>query len=176
MRKADKLKNLIKANLLAENRYLLKENSTPEYDSILDIYNTRKEKMTSSENDFLKSGGKTGGNFIFNLPDEIVSTAEKTMHYLDSNNINWSIGESWAPSFGMLRFLIIDKNVEVLNHLEKLWGNIKNGSHIPFVTQGDENGAIKEQSDKILVWLIDPSDYSDIGPVTKKNKNNHKKT
>ena len=52
-------------------KFFLKENSSPEYDSMLDIYNRRKDKMTQTEKDFFNSGGKDGANFYWRLNDDI---------------------------------------------------------------------------------------------------------
>ena len=131
------------------------ETFTSEYDSILDIYSRRKDKMTPTERDFFKSGGKIGANFIYHLSDEVTSAIDKTMDYLDANNIDWSIEETWAPSFGMLRYLSTGKNPKVLNDIKKFFSGIENNSLIPFVQEDNK-------SNEIRVWLIEPDELSDI--------------
>ena len=66
---------------------IIKENSTPEYDSILDIYNRRKDKMSPYEMSFFKSGGKGGSNPMYHISEEISSKFEHLIDYLDNNNI-----------------------------------------------------------------------------------------
>ena len=144
------------------NGFILNEDLGSKYDSILDIYNRRKDKMTSSEIDFFKSGGKQGENFMWNLPEDISSVVEETIDYLDANRVNWSIEETWAPSFGMLRYLSIDKTPSVLSHIKNLFRGLKNESLIPFIKEDTGDN-------KFEVWLIDPRDYKDIvglGPIT----------
>lgn len=142
--------------------FILNEGLDSKYDSILDIYNRRKEKMTPSETDFFKSGGKQGENFMWYLPEDIRLAVEETIDYLDYNRVNWSIEETWAPSFGMLRYLSIDKNPSALSHIKNLFRGIKNESLIPFIKEDTGDN-------KFQVWLIDPSAYKDIvglGPIT----------
>lgn len=133
---------------------------TSEYDSILDIYSRRKDKMTPTEMDFFKSGGKIGANFIYHLSDEVTLAIDKTMDYLDANNIDWSIEETWAPSFGMLRYLNTGKNPRVLADIKKFFSGIENNSLIPFVQEDNK-------SNEIRVWLIEPDELSDIVNVGK---------
>ena len=145
----------MKKHIITFKNFILKEEVTPEYDSILDIYSRRKDKMTPTEKDFFNSGGKMGANFIHQLSDAVTLAIDKTMDYLDDNDIDWSIEETWAPSFGMLRYLSIDREPKVLHDIKRFFRGIPNDSLIPFVQEDDE-------SSKIRVWLIEPSLYYDI--------------
>jgi hypothetical protein len=133
----------------------LKENSSPEYDSMLDIYNRRKDKMTQTEKYFFNSGGQDGANFYYRLNDDIKEAIDNTIDYLDDNNIEWSIKETWAPALGMLRYIETKKDTNIFKNIQSFFSGIKNDSIIPFVKVYDEENEIN-------VWLINPDDYKDI--------------
>ncbi len=68
--------------------FILNENSTPEYDEILDLYNELGlERMSKDEIDFLKSGGQT------ELPNRF-----KTRDLLDKHIETTKSHEDWRPT------------------------------------------------------------------------------
>lgn len=133
-------------------KFFLKENSSPEYDSMLDIYNRRKNKMTQTEKDFFNSGGKDGANFYWRLNDDIKKAIDNTIDFLDDNNIEWSMEETWVPNLGILRYINTKKDNNILKNIQSFFSGIKNDSIIPFVKVYDEENEIN-------VWLINPDDY-----------------
>lgn len=125
-----------------------------EYDNILDIYNEfGMENMTPTEIDFLKSGGEIGANFRYGIPDDIMDIFGDVFRLLKRNNIPYKIEETWAPSFGMLRYIDIGYNERLYNKLENMFPDSKDNI-IPFVQNRDNK--------KIFVYMINPEDYKDI--------------
>ena len=125
-----------------------------EYDNILDIYNEfGMEDMTPTEIDFLKSGGNSGGNFRYGIPDDIMNIFGDVFRLLKQNNIPYKIEETWAPSFGMLRYVDIGYNEKLYNKLKRMFPDFKDNI-IPFVQNRD--------NERIFVYMINPEDYKDI--------------
>lgn len=144
--------------------FVLKENSTPEYDSILDIYNRRKDKMSPYEMSFFKSGGKEGSNPMYHISEEISSRFEHLMDYLDNNNINWEWKDSWGGGIGFFQYISIERKEGLENYINKLFSGIKTSPVFP-------NWAAKDYTDenKINVHLHDPKWYDDIISTPIKN-------
>jgi hypothetical protein len=125
-----------------------------DYDNILDIYNEfGMEGMTPTEIDFLKSGGNIGGNFRYNIPDDIMNIFGDVFRLLKQNNIPYKIEETWAPSFGMLRYIDTEYNEKLYNRLERMFPDSKDNI-IPFVQNRD--------NERIFIYIINPEDYKDI--------------
>ena len=125
-----------------------------DYDNILDIYNEfGMEGMTPTEIDFLKSGGKKGQNFRYNIPDDIMNIFGSVFRLLKQNNIPYKVEETWAPSFGMLRYIDVEYNEKLYNKLENMFPDSKDNI-IPFVQNRD--------NERIFIYMINPEDYKDI--------------
>jgi hypothetical protein len=96
--------------------FILKENSTPEYDEILDLYNNLGlDGMSKDEIDFLKSGGQT------KLPNRF-----KTRDLLDKHKETTKSHEDWQKSIAGVsssKPIIPSKNKEsnlIINRLKKI--------------------------------------------------------
>lgn len=137
---------------------LIKENSTPKYDSILDIYNKRKEKMSPKEKQFFKTGGKEGDNFMYQLPQELSDRFEHLIEYLDNNNIKWEWKDSWANGIGWFEYMNIEKKEGLENYITKLFSGIKHSSAFGSNWYQEDS----EDENKINVFVINPKEYEDI--------------
>ena len=134
--------------------FLIKENTSKEYDDILDLYNkVGLEGMTPTEIDFLKSGGNIGQNFRYHIPDEIINIFDSVFRLLKQNNIPYKIEETWAPAFGMLRYVDTEYNERLYNKLKSMFPDFKDNI-MPFVQNRDNK--------RIFIYMINPEDYKDI--------------
>ena len=79
---------------------------------------------------------------------------DNTIDFLDDNNIEWSMEETWVPNLGILRYINTKKDNNILKKIQSFFSGIKNDSIIPFVKVYDEENEIN-------VWLINPDDYKD---------------
>jgi hypothetical protein len=151
MRYIEQNKRLIMKHLIEFGSYL--NETTKEYDHILDLYNKGGvNKMWPSEVDSLKSGGTQGSSFRAQMPDELIEIYDEVMSYLDAKHINYTFEETWAPTFGMVRYLDLPYSDEVFNKLESMFP--KNKTAMPFVQKRDGG--------RCFVYVMDPEDYKDI--------------
>jgi hypothetical protein len=136
------------SGIVLESKHYLK------FDSFSDMKN-RNNKIDFDE----FSGGREGNsdsdaiNRIYSLPKDIQNAFNKTINYLDTNNISWSVNGTWAPSWGWLTYLRFKKEDSSFNKVKEFFKNIKSHKLLPFV---------KENEDEINVWLFDPEDYKDM--------------
>jgi hypothetical protein len=155
----------IENKIFSYDEWLAEQLSTSEYDSILDVYNKRKDKMTDSEKNFFNSGGKIGKSFTYNLPDDMNDALDELIMYLDDNSVQWNIIESYFPGFGHFNYLEIDvdsypedQSKRILSVAKQLFSVIPNPSPYTLV---DNRQELIRGGRAITVLLVDPDRYAD---------------
>lgn len=149
---------------------LIRENSTPEYDEILDLYNeVGLEGMSEDEKEFLKSGGKT------KLPNRF-----KTRNLLDKHKETTKSHEDWQKSIAATsdsisgkesKPIIPSKNEESYSKIRKLKRFLK--KHSDWEIDYPYEGAAWGLGTLFQILFKDKNLFDDLIKILYDNKENY---
>jgi len=149
------------------NDFINESYDIPEgYDYVLDRYNKYgTTKMWDQEIDFLKSGGKLGGQPWSGIDEDLVYLYEEVFDYLDQSGIKYLPTTTWAPSFGVMWGMEMTYSRGLEATLKRMFEQapaITNEASPDYVMKYECGSPQYGEGETLMIWVFDPTWYKDI--------------